>query len=126
MKYLTLIAGGLLGFLFVAAGVVHFLKLVPMPPIPAGSPSALFMGALGPTGYLDMVKAFEIIGGLLVVVPRTRNYGLLVLGPIVVNILAYQVFIAKDGYFQPPIILITVLSAFLLWSGRTAFARLLN
>lgn len=127
MKYLTIIAGGLLGLLFIAAGGVHFLKLVNMPPPPAGSPAALFMGAFVPTGYLDFVKALELLGGVLVAIPRTRNWGLLVLGPIIVNILAYNIFIMRGvELFSPPMILIVVLATFLLWSGRKAFCQLLN
>jgi hypothetical protein len=128
MKHAPTIAGILLGLIFVVFGLIYFLKLIPMPPPPlAGSPPALFMGALYPTGYLDFVKVLEILGGVLVAVPRTRNFGLLVLGPIIVNILAFQVFIMKGaGLLDPPVILITALAAFLLWSGRKAFAALLG
>lgn len=128
MKIAANIAGGLLGLLFVVFGLNFFLKFIPMPPgPPEGSPPALFMAALYPTGYLAFVKLLEILGGLLVAVPRTRNFGLLVLGPIVVNILAFQVFLANGaGLFDPPVLLITILPLFLLWHERRAFAGLLG
>lgn len=126
MKIASNIAGGLLGLIFIVFSLIVLLKLVPMPPPPEGSPAALFMGAFVPTGYLTFVKVFELIGGCLVVVPRTRNFGLLVLGPIILNILAFHIFIMKgEGLFGPPI-LIGVLGAFLLWAGRKAFAGLMN
>ncbi len=85
------------------------------------------MGALAPTGYFTMVKIFELLGGILVAVPKTRNYGLLILGPILVNILAYHSFLAKgEGIFSPIIIVIVVLSLYLLWAGRKNFAALRN
>ncbi len=125
MKIASHIAGALLGFLFVVFGLLVLLKLVPAPPPPEGSAAALFMGALAPTGYLTFVKVLEVIGGLLVAIPRTRNFGLLVLGPIIVNILAFHIFILKGArLFDPPLVLICVLAAFLLWSGRKAFAGL--
>ena len=78
MKYAPTIAGALLGFLFVAFFLMVLLKLVPTPPPPAdGSPIDLFMGAFIPTGYITFVKIFELIGGILVAIPRTRNLGLL-------------------------------------------------
>jgi hypothetical protein len=84
------------------------------------------MGALVPTGYFTLVKICELIGGCLVAIPRTRNFGLLFLGPIVVNILAFHIFIMKGvGLFGPPI-LVAVLAAFLLWAGRRSFAGLMN
>src|SRR4051812_21220413 len=96
MKLAANIAGGLLGTAFVLFGLLYFLKIGPMPPPPPeGTPPALFMGAFYPTGYLSFVKVFEILGGVLTAIPRTRNFGLLVLGPIIVNILAFQIFINK-------------------------------
>ncbi len=126
MKIASNIVGGLLGLIFIAFSLIVLLKLVPMPPPPEGTPAAFFMGAFVPTGYLTFVKTLELIGGCLVVIPRTRNFGLLILGPIIVNILAFHIFIMKgEGLFGPPI-LVGVLAAFLLWSARKAFAGLLN
>lgn len=128
MKYLPSIAGGLLGLLFVLSGLVVLLNLVPaQTPPPEGSPPALFMGAFVPTGYLTFVKVLEVLGGLLVAVPRTRNLGLLVLGPILVNILAFHVFITRgEGLFSVSLLLLAALAVYLLWVERRAFAGLVN
>jgi putative oxidoreductase len=128
MKHAPTIAGGLLGLLFVTFGLNFFLKFIPMPPgPPEGSPAALFFGALFPTGYLAFVKVLEILGGLLVATPKTRNIGHLILGPIIINILAYHVFLTnRAGLLDPPLLLICALAAFLLWTGRKAFCGLLN
>ncbi|HTD66260.1 MAG TPA: DoxX family protein, partial [Candidatus Limnocylindria bacterium] len=94
MKIASHIAAALLGLMFIAASVMVLFKLGPTPPPPPeGTPPAHFMAAFVPTGYLTFVKAFELLGGLLVIIPRTRNLGLLVLGPIIVNILAFHVFV---------------------------------
>lgn len=125
LKYLAPIAGVLLGLIFIASGLVVLLKLVPMPPPPAGSPAAHFMTAFAPTGYLTFVKVLEVLGGLLVAVPRTRRMGLLVLGPILINILAFHLFVMKgEGLTQPPVLVIVALMACLLWVERKAFLAL--
>ncbi len=125
MKYLPSIAGVLLGLLFIAGGVTFFVMTMPEMPFPPGSPPIKFMEVMGPTGYMAFVKVLEIVGGLLVMIPRTRNFGLLVLGPIIVNILAFSVFVAGGkAVLQPPVIIVAVLGAYLLWSGRKAFAGL--
>ena len=127
MKHIPTVAGGLLGLLFVASGLVVLLKLVPMPPPPEGTPAAAFMTAFAPTGYLTFVKVLEVIGGVLVAIPRMRNFGLLILGPIIVNILAFHAFINKGvGLFDPPLVVIALLAAYLLWCGRHAFLGLLG
>ncbi len=130
MKLASNIAGALLGLLFLVFGLNFFLNFLPMPPdpSPAEAPHKLFMTALIPTGYFAFIKVLEIIGALLVAIPKTRNFGLLLLGPIIVNILAFHIFLLKGAaLFQPPIVpVIILLAGFLLWSGRAKFAALAN
>ena len=125
MKYAPAIAGLLLGLLFVMSSVVVLFHLVQMPPLPEGTPAGMFMGALGPTGYMTFVKICELAGGILVAIPRTRNFGLLILGPILVNILCFHWFIMKGaGLLDPMLIGIVLLALYLVWAGRKAFAGL--
>ncbi len=127
MKHIPTIAGILLGLLFVMSSVVVLFNLVTMPEIPKDTPAAHFVSAFGPTGYMTFVKVLELLGGVLVMIPRTRNIGLLVLGPIIVNILAYHAFVLKgEGLANPMLIVICVLAAYLLWVARKRFAGLLN
>lgn len=127
MKYLPTIAGILLGLLFAMASIVVLFNLVAAPPPPEGTPMAFYMAAMGPTGYLKFVKVFELIGAILVAIPRTRNFGLLILGPILINILAFHTFIAKgEGLTNPMLLIIVFLEAYLLFVGRHAFLGLLN
>jgi hypothetical protein len=127
MKYLPTIAGILLGLLFIMSAVVVLFSLVPMPEIPEGTPMAMFMGVFASTGYMMFIKVLELLGGVLVAIPRTRNLGLLVLGPIIVNILAFHVFITRgEGLLSPMIIVIVLLALYLLWVERRKFAGLLR
>ena len=127
MKYIPTVASILLGLLFLMAGVTFFLGMMPAETLEPGSPKAMFTGAFGPTGYLAFVKVFEIVGAVFVMIPKTRNFGLLVLGPIILNILAFTVFIAKgEGLYNPMLILICVAALYLLFDARKAFAGLLR
>ena len=126
-KHLPNIAGILLGLLFLMASLIVLLKLAPEPKYPEGSPVALFMGAFGPTGWMTFVKICELTGGILVAIPRTRNLGLLVLGPIIINILAFHTFITHgEGLLNPMLDVIVALALYLLWDARKKFAGLLN
>lgn len=129
MKKLPTIAGGLLGLAFIIFGLNYFLQFMPAGgPMEEGSPGALFFGAIVPTGFLAFVKVFEILGGILVAIPKTRNIGLLILGPIVINILAINAFILGGfaALLQPPVIVISVLAAYLLFAAKDKFLGLLN
>jgi hypothetical protein len=130
MKILSIIAGVLLGLIFLAVSIPFLLGIMPeQPPPPPGSPTAMFMGALGPTGYMKFIKLLELAGGILVAIPRTRNLGLLILGPIIVNIVAFWAFIARSLPPGPGLImtgLAALLAVSLLVVERKAFASLLN
>ncbi len=130
-KRLPLIASIVLGLLFLMASVMYFLNLGPKPTFPEGSPIAHFFAAFGPTGYLKFVKLFELVGGLLVMIPRLRNFGLLLLGPVIVNILAYHLLVDDpmgilNIKYMWMLYLILALSLYLLWDARKKFAGLLN
>jgi len=127
MKIASHIAAALLGLMFLMASVMVLFKLGPTPPAPPeGTPPAHFMAAIGPTGFLTFVKVFELLGGILVIIPRTRNLGLLFLGPIILNILAFHIFIEKGGLFNPMLMGICAFALFLMWTERKAFACLVT
>ena len=128
MKYLPNIAGVLLGLLFVMASTMVLFHWGPNPPPPpAGSPPALFMAALVPTGYFTFIKIIELIGGILVMIPKLRNIGLLFLGPVIVNILAFNIFLEKGADLGNPMLIgVCLLAVYLLWADRKAFAGLIR
>ena len=126
MKLATNIVGGLLGLAFIAFSLLYFFGPTPPTPPPDSLPGK-FMVAFGPTGYLAFVKVLELLGGALAVVPKTRNLGLLILGPIIINILCFHGFVMKgEGLFSPVIIVITLAALFLLWTERRAFGGLVR
>jgi len=125
MKIATNIAGGLLGLAFIAFSLMVLLHLVTPPPMPPDSMVAIFMSVFAPSGWLIMVKSCELIGGILVAIPKTRNFGLLILGPIIINILTFHILVEKGADIGVPVFL-GCLAAFLLWAERKAFLGLLH
>ena len=126
-KYLPCIAGILLGLCFLAASVPVLFNLIKIPPIPEGTPAWHFMEAFVPTGYVKFVKLFEFTGGIVVMIPRLRNIGLLLLGPVIVNITAFHVLLDDPKHLINPMLdIIIVCALYLLWCARRKFAALLN
>jgi putative oxidoreductase len=126
-KYLPCIAGVLLGLCFLAASIPVLFNLIKIPAMPEGTPAANFMAAFVPTGYVKFVKMFEFTGGILVMIPRLRNLGLLLLGPVIVNIIAFHVLIDDPKHLLNPMLdIIIVCALYLLWDARKKFSGLLN
>ena len=126
MKIAAHIAGALLGLLFIATASMFLLNKMPDQPPPKEQAAVQFMSALISTGYMHFVKVIELLGGIFVLIPKTRNLGLLLLGPIIVNILAFHQFVAKDGLLNPMLIAIIVLPLFLLWTERARWKALIS
>ncbi|MBV9659237.1 MAG: DoxX family membrane protein [Verrucomicrobia bacterium] len=122
MKIATIIARVLLGLMFVVFGSNAFLHFIPMPPMPG--PAGDFLGSMNATGYLKAVAALQVIGGALVLVGRYVPLGLTVLGPIIVNIVFFHLFMERTGL--PMAAIVAALSLFLLWRYRAAFAGLVQ
>lgn len=125
--HLPNIAGALLGLAFFLFGLNFFGNLIPMPAPPEGSRVIPFFQATGSSGFMVLVKVCEITGAVFKAIPTTRNWGLLVLGPIVVNILAFNVFVAGGAVvLQSPVLIASVVATYLLWSGREKSFTLLH
>lgn len=122
MKIASTIARLLLGLLFVVFSLNFWLHFIPVPPPPDGSLAAGFMGAIYMSGYLTFVKVLELVGGLLLLSGRFANLALAVLGPIVINIALFHLFLVKGGYELPALMGVLALVAL---AGRTDFRRVL-
>jgi len=127
MKHVYNFTAGLLGFVFIVFGVNFFLKFIAIPQPPEGSPAAMFLGGMFLGGLLAFVKVLEILGGILVAIPRTRNLGLLILGPIIVNIAAFNFFFFGPlALLQPPVLLVSALALIQVVAARRAFLHFIT
>jgi uncharacterized membrane protein YphA (DoxX/SURF4 family) len=122
MKIATIIARLLLGLVFVVFGANKFLHFLPNPPMQGAG--AQFMGAMFETHYLYVVATCEVIGGSLLLLGRFVPLGLTLLGPVIVNILAFHVFMDNSGL--PVALVVSALALFLLWRHRQSFAGLVK
>jgi putative oxidoreductase len=96
MKIVILIARLLLGLVFVVFGLNGFLNFLEMGPIPSGL-AGQFIGALVQSHYFWVVAALQVAGGALLLVNRFVPFGLVLLGPVIVNIILYHVFLNLTG-----------------------------
>ena len=86
MRYLITSARLLLGIIFVIFGLNGFVTFIPVPELHP------FMQMMVDSGFIYVVKALEVVGGLLLFTNFRVPIALLMLGPVVVNILLYHAF----------------------------------
>jgi len=123
MKVATIIARSLLGLIFLVFGLNVFLHCIPMPPPPEG-PARDFMTALFVSHYLYVVGALQAAGGVLLLLGRRVPLGLVLLGPVIVNILCFHLLMAPAGL--PMATVVSALALLLLWRYREHFAGIVR
>lgn len=119
MKIVTLIARILLGLIFVVFGLNGFLNFLSMGPMPTGL-AGQFVGALVLSHYFWVVAALQIIGGGLLLANRFAPLALVLLGPVIVNIICYHVFLNPSG--AVPAAVVTVLWLVVFYGKRQYFS----
>jgi hypothetical protein len=124
-RYATTGARCLLGALWLFFGLNGFLNFLPPPSTPIPPAAAAFGGALMSTGYMfQLIAGTEVVAGLSLLTARWVPLALVLLAPLVVNILAFHVFLAPSGLGVPAVLL--AIQLFLAWRYRDAYRPLLQ
>ena len=119
MKIVVLIARLLLGLTFVVFGLNGFLNFLSIGPMPSGL-AGQFIGALFQSHYYYVVAGLQVIGGVLFLANRFVPLALVLLGPIIVNILLYHVFLNPAGIALA--IFVTILWLIVFYGHRQYFS----
>jgi putative oxidoreductase len=117
MKIASTIARYLLGLMFLIFGLNKFIGFIHQT-APTGL-AGQFLGAMFVSHYLLAIAALEIVTAVLLLVNRYVPLALTLLGPIVVNILLFHIFLEPSGL---PVAIVTVVLWFLVFASvRSAF-----
>lgn len=108
-----------LGAIFTVFGLNGFFNFLSMP-APTGL-AAAFLGGLGASGYMfPLIKGTEVVAGILLLSNRFVPLALTILAPIVLNIVAFHLFLAPAGLALP--LLTAALGVYLAYTERAVFA----
>ncbi|HEY2801519.1 MAG TPA: hypothetical protein VGI85_13055 [Chthoniobacterales bacterium] len=122
MKIVTIIVRLLLGLIFVVFGFNGFFHFLKLPP-PTNPTAVQFFTAMAISGYISVVFALQILGGLLLLVGLVP-LGLAILCPVLVNITLFHCLMDPAHILHA--IIPDLLALFLLWRYWTNFAGLLR
>lgn len=100
----------LFGLLFINAGLDKFFHYMPMPKDMPESTLKAFNAFMAIGWLMPLVGAAELVAGVLIIFPKTRALGALVILPVMVGIILTNTVQDQSGL---PIVL--VLTAILLW-----------
>ena len=120
----TSIARVLFGLVFFVFGLDGFLHFVPQPTTPPPEGAMALGVAFAQSGYMfPLIKGTELVGGALLLANVFVPLALVLLAPIVLNIVAFHVFLAPSGMLLSFVLLAVEIG--LAWSYRAAYRPLL-
>lgn len=125
MKSKILFALSLLfGLMFINSGLNKFLNYMPMPEKMPEKMMKAF-GAFLEIGWIMPLVGFaEIIGGLLIIIPRTRALGAIIIFPIMIGILLTH--IVQDQTGLPIAIPLAAILIWIIYENRAKYLPLVS
>lgn len=118
MKVAAMVARYLLGLGMLVFGVNAFFPFISPPEMP--EQPGQFMGLLFDSGYFNFVAILMIVGGLLLVLGRFVALGLVLLGPVLVNILIFHIAFDDLAGIGPGV-LFAVFWLLVFWQHKKSF-----
>ena len=114
----------LAGLMFINAGLNKFFQYMPMP---KDMPDKLVkvMMAFAEIGWvMPLVGTFEVIGGVLLIIPRTRALGAIVLVPILTGILLANINMAPSDL--PIVFALIAILAWVIIENRAKYLAMVK
>jgi uncharacterized membrane protein YphA (DoxX/SURF4 family) len=99
----------LFGLMFINAGLNKFFNYLPVPEDMPEQAVKMFTAMMEISWLMPLLAAFEIIGGVLFIIPRFRALGAVIIAPIMTGILAHH-FTLNMGLPIP-----LIMAAILVW-----------
>jgi len=114
----------LFGLLLMNGGVSKFFNYMPTP---ENLPEAVVKDnlALAEISWLvPLIATAELLGGFLILLPKTRALGALVVFPVMVGILLTHIFVAPEGF--PIALVIWVILLWIILDNKQKYAALIR
>jgi putative oxidoreductase len=125
MRTAVTVARLLLGLVFFVFGLNGFLHFMPNPP-PTPAAGAFF-GALIATHYMfTLIFGAQVLGGALLLLGVAVPFALVILAPVIVNVIAFHLFLSPVPIQLAIAGIVTVLELFLATYYRHAFMPLFS
>jgi len=123
-RCLPAIARILMGLLFFVFGLNGFLNFIPQPKTPMPADALSLFGAFMKSGYMiPLIFATQLAVGTMLLANRFVPLALALIAPVIVNIIAFHLFLDPSGIAPGAVVLI--LEAYLVWANRRAYRPML-
>lgn len=123
-KKILMILSALFALLLINAGLNKFFNYMP---VPENMPEAMvndFKAFIEISWLMPLIAVVEIVGGILIIIPKTRALGALVIFPVMVGILLTHIFVDTDGL--PVTIIIWAVLLWIIYENKEKYLPIIK
>ena len=114
----------LFGLMMINAGFNKLFHYMPMPENMPEKAANTFKALMAIGWLMPLVAIVEIVGGLLFIIPKTRALGAIVIFPIMVGIVLYNVF--TDTSSMAMAFVFFAVNLYVIFENRSKYSQLLK
>ncbi len=126
MKFAPIVLRVLLAMPLIIFGLNKFVGFMEMPLPDEGSMAATFMMTMYGTYLAKFVALGEIVGGLMLLMKKTSALGAIIVMPILLNILAFHLFVDGEMSGIGMGVMLVVFDAAILYFNRERLLPILG
>jgi uncharacterized membrane protein YphA (DoxX/SURF4 family) len=108
-KKILFVVSVLFGLMFINAGLNKFFNYMPVPKDMPQNAMAMFGALMQIKWLMPLIGIAEIIGGVLVIIPKYRAFGAIIIFPVMIGILLTTISLSSG------LLMALVLLAVLVW-----------
>jgi len=114
----------LMGLIFLVFGLNGFLHFIPQPKTPMPEGAVSLLGGFMKSGYMfPLIFGTQAMVGVMLLVNRFVPLALALIAPVIVNIIAFHLFLEPSGIAPGAVVL--ALEVYLAWAYRQAYRPML-
>lgn len=114
----------LFGLLFIVMGLNKFFNFIPPPEDLPESSMKLFTAIMEIKWLMPLIGVIEVLGGILIIPPRTRALGAIVILPVMVGILLNSIVNDPSGLIMTGVMML--INIWVIVENREKYALLVS
>jgi uncharacterized membrane protein YphA (DoxX/SURF4 family) len=114
----------LFGLMFINAGLNKFFYYMPMPENAPAEGMKDFAAMIEISWLLPLIAVAEIAGGLLIIIPKTRALGAIIIFPLMVGILLTHIFV--DTSTLPVALILASILGWVIYENKEKYLPMIK
>lgn len=121
---ITFVLSLLFGLFFINAGLDKFFHYMPMPEKISDELIKAMTGMMAVTWLMPLIAIAEILGGLLIIFPKTRALAALIIFPVMVGILLTNTVTDASGF--PIAAVFAIVLIWIIYDNRAKYLSIIG